>query len=83
MFKRSKHKTKDCENREQIWTFGIIAVIEMFGFQGSPSSPTDPLFRQLSQKCPIRVLAVQTQRLLLARNLQALKTEAEEREKQI
>lgn len=28
--------------------------IEMFGLQGSSSSPTDPLFTRLSQDCPIR-----------------------------
>lgn len=47
----------------------------MFGLQWSPSSPTDPLFRQFGQDCPIRGLTVQTQRLLLACNLQASKRE--------
>lgn len=54
--------------------------IEMFGLQGSSSSPTDPLFRQLSQDCPIRGLAMQTQRLLLACNLGASKRECGRRE---
>lgn len=52
----------------------------MFGLQGSSSSPTDPLFRQLGQDCPIRGLTMQTQRLLLACNLQASKRECGRRE---
>ena len=63
------------ENASYAWTFGINGEIEMFGLQGSPSSPTDPLFRRLSQDCPIRGLTMQTQRLLLACNLQASKRE--------
>lgn len=56
-------------------TLSINGDIEMFGPQESLSSPTDPLFRQLSQDCPIRGLTMQTQRLLLACNLQASKRE--------
>lgn len=62
-------------HRSYTRTIRINGVIKMFGLQGSPSSPTDPLFRQLSQKCPIRGLTMQTQRLLLVCNLQASKRE--------
>lgn len=51
---------------------GLNGKIEMFGLQGSSSSPTDPLFTRLSQDCPIRGLAMQTQRLLLVCNLSEL-----------
>lgn len=70
----------DCWSCTQ--TLSINGEIEMFGLQGSPPSPTDPLFRQLSQDCPIRGLTMQTQRLLLACNLRASKREWSWREKE-
>lgn len=66
----------DCRSSEK----DEMREIEMFGLQGSSSSPTDPLFRQLSQDCPIRGLTTQTQRLLLACNLGASKRECGRRE---